>query len=256
MAYISDQEDEEKQNQDPSTAAAGGIFGSIPGGGTPAGPSAPTPAAATPSSGRFVNFSRFLNANRDAASNTADQALGDVDQQAGQAQQDLYKDSNAFKANLVNPPRVPRHFGPNQAAPAALYAQPSGPASLSETDPWNSIQAENQSVQNQGSMTTDPNGWAALLQSQGRGSGTSGGDRLNAALVNNVGADKAQHARDRYAQLSQTIQNLNDESSRLTGANTQAWQAAQQQAQQAQQQAQQQYREDADSRPWRVKNGR
>jgi hypothetical protein len=193
MAYISalDEEDDEGRQ----TAAPPPVAGA-PVAGAPVAPVAQQPAAS-----RFVNFSRYLNANRDAASRTAQSISGSIDQNGQSVQNDLAGAQTAFGTAVQS--------GSN---PVTGYT---GPTSLADNkDQWTGLQDRARGVQDSATATASSGGLGALLQDQNRGAYGAGNRRLDTALTGYAGADQFAQTRERYGKLSDALTQANDASSK------------------------------------------
>lgn len=183
MAYISQLEDED----DP--ALLGGPMARPQQAAAPGAP-APQAAAPTPAGSRFVNFSRFLNANRDTVERSADSIVGGLDSQATGIQ----NDANALKMGAAPP--LPGRPEMDLEAPKKFRVQP---------------RVAHRST----STVADTLGGrvGALQEAAGKAFATPARSRFGAALVGAAGADQFADARQRYGNLSgalRSVDALND----------------------------------------------
>lgn len=187
MAYISQQQQQEEEQR---RQAAGG------GGAGPDAPDATAAPQAQPS--RFVRFSQLLNANRDAASRTADHLVGGVDAQGAKLQNDL----TAAKTDFTNAlPAVPA-LKPYEES----FEAPQASGSLAGTPGWQALQDRAAQVQDSANLLSSQHGRQAALGEYGRGG------ELDAALAGGAGASKFRAARDRYGRLSDILKGADADS--------------------------------------------
>lgn len=221
MAYISALEDEEEKAPQPGPVVKSSALTAT----TPAGPVAQQQQPA-PTASRFVNFSRFLNANRDAAQNTAKQITGDISRQGDQVQNDTQKAQQQF-GSAVQAGTVkydPTTYGEavqNGRTPPDLQAlsqaKYSGPGALSDNADWQQLNDRARKVQDTANATASSGGIGAVLQERNRGAYSDGNRRLDSALTGYVGADQFAGARERYGKMSDALNAANTASEQTAG---------------------------------------
>jgi hypothetical protein len=191
MAYISAFDDEEEEKPAATAGAAPPVAGAAPG----------PVAQAAPAASRFVNFSRYLNANQGATNRTVQGITGSINQQGQAVQNDLAGAQSAFGTAVKT--------GSN---PATGYT---GPSSLADNaEQWTGLQDRARKVQDTAAATASPGGLGAVLQDQNRGAYGDGNRRLDTALTGYAGADQFAQARERYGKLSSALTQANDASTK------------------------------------------
>jgi hypothetical protein len=219
MAYISAQEDDRNrlQGQGSGRQQLGASSApTLPGTAPPAAgdPQQAQGAASMPApqtAGRFVNFSRFLNANRDAAQGAASNIVGDVKREGDAIQGQAQKASTAFEQNARSTikPYVQGHM------PSAGY---SGPASVADTSGWGDLQKRSQALQGTVNSFQTPGGLGAVIdQNAGTAQRNVGARDLDSALIGTAGADQFASARSRYSDLASKLKALDDGSKKTVG---------------------------------------
>jgi hypothetical protein len=182
MAYFPKPEDDEQES--PTTAGTSAI---APAAAPQAAPqAAPAPAAPT-GSGRFVNFARFLDANRGAAQQTAGRVAQGVERLGGEA-------------------RAARTQAQSE------FDQQPGAASLSGVAGYGAAQRTANAAQDAANATATGGGLGALMQRPGYGSGLR---RLDQALVGAEGAQRFSGLRDKYGGLARDLDSANAESAKV-----------------------------------------
>lgn len=208
---------------------------------TPAAPGAATPKpAAGPSnaSGQYVNFERYFNANKDAATATGNKLAGGIEKQGQGVQDELAKRQGAFgqsvsaglgaaataptKAPSESPgeprseptgrgrPSMPTTPAAAEAATPALPPQQpvqwAGPNSLHEGEGWNELVSQAGTTASQAANAATPGGLQGLLQQQQKGAAYSPGQsRFDAGLVGATSGDKFAALRERFGGLSKSL---------------------------------------------------
>lgn len=234
MAYTPYQDDDEDEFR--------------PAGAAPAAASAPGAAAvaapAQPQGGRFVGFSQYLNANRDAAQRTAGQVADGVEKQGQGAEGALRQAQGAFRqdvqrgapgysmpaapsARATAAPRAQLQAGTPSMRPQGLYSQPSleqqaqatysGPGSLAEGSGYEALVGQTEKAAAAARNTGTSAGLQAVMAEQGRAASTSGGRAFDAGLVGATGQGRFAQVRSRYSGLSQLLTDANKESETLAG---------------------------------------
>jgi hypothetical protein len=193
MAYIS-QLDEEEQKQ-PGVAATATA--------APGVPAVSAPAAA-PAHSRFVSFARYLNANRDAAQQSANRLSDNLGQAAQGVEQGLGTAKQSFDAATS--------AGPTGGYEQVADAKYTGPASLSAQAGWGDLQNQTQRGQERADLTGSGAGVGALLQEGQQGAYSEGARRTDQALVGAVGGDQFAQVRAKYGGLSKRLASENDAS--------------------------------------------
>lgn len=202
MAYISAFDDDEEGKPAALTGVAPLAAGSAPG----------PVAQQQPQQSRFVNFSRFLDANRGAAQATADKISGDINKQGQQVSSDLSNAQQQFGQAVQN--------GSNAATGYT------GPKALSDNAQWQQMQDNARKTQDAAAATASSGGIGALLQEQNRGAYSGGNRRLDSALTGHVGADDFAKARERYGKMSDALNSANAASVQTADAARSATDAA------------------------------
>lgn len=181
MAYISALDEEEDR---PAQAAA-------PGAGSA------TPAQAAAPASRFVEFGRYLAANRDAAQASANRVAQGIEDKGNAVQTGLAGAQQQFNAATSQP---------LQSATTEELANETytGPNSLADTSGWSGLQSQVADAQDAAQATQTPGGVGALTGGQ-----SEGGRRFNAALVGNVGAERFGQLRERFGRMADGLSAAN-----------------------------------------------
>lgn len=209
MAYIPAYDDDEKDQPQQATAPAAG-------GAAPTGPVAAQPQQQQPAASKFVNFSRYLNANRDSAQNTANQMTAKADQEGAAVKQGVQQATATFQqsANATQPVQYVAPVGRHEQMSLDDGAAQSygGPKALSDDAGWSDLQKRSAALQDRANIYGRSSGVGAGLQERAAGQYGSGARRLDQSLVGTVGADQFAGLRDRYGKLSAALTQANDAS--------------------------------------------
>lgn len=167
---------------------------------------------------RFVNFSRFLNANRDAAQQSAERVAGGIEGQANDLEPQIDAAQNTFnrgvqagtptlasawsgqKNGTTFEPAVGGYapMGRNDVR-ALTNAQYGGPASIADNKGWGTLTERAQRAGDSANATGTAGGLGALM---GRRTG------LDTALVGNTGADRFSGLRQRLGGISGRLREM------------------------------------------------
>lgn len=200
-----------------------------------------TPGSAGAGEGKYVNFERILNANRDAAEQAAGNVTGQVDAEG----QGAYNGINAAYTQFANDSAAgTQHFGTEnpsymsgatynglsygatsgpEVAPgynispedAKKYAQQtySGPSSLMDAQyGFSDLEKQAQTAQDDAGALKDRTGAGleTLLRKYNKGPISNGDVRTDAALMGYVGAPQFDAMADKWGGLEQHLTNVTD----------------------------------------------
>lgn len=157
----------------------------------------------------FVNFSRYLDANRGTAERGAQEVASGIAQEAGNVEQKAKNMRVGFERNALE--QVPE-FNPNATSAQMYNAVYRGPASVSEVPGWNDLVNRGQKAQERAAATSNPYGLQALLQQQRQGPYSQRASSFDAGLIGAVGAERFANVRDRYGKLSERLNAMNTQS--------------------------------------------
>ncbi len=200
----------------PATGPAhGGLAGTVVGGapGSAAG-ATPGPGGGPPGpdgSGRFVNFERVLNANRDNAQKMSDGLVNKVDAQASKAQ-DLVNGSVAdFQHEALY--QSPSYIGTTTYNNDTGYYDPDkvtydGPQKLADVAPAGMTGAYNTATASLNNLGT-PGGVQALIGQDVQGHYSQGMSNLDGALAGATGGKQFNDLATKYAGLGTAMTNAN-----------------------------------------------
>jgi hypothetical protein len=223
MAYYPDQEDDERAEE--NTLTMGSMASGAAGGAAKAGPTTPPPTAQTQGGfvgqapGRFVNFEKVFNANRDSA-NTMANTLGNRIEQQGQAAQsklqgaqlDFTDQLNASQEEFYGPPSANQSKSDLEQRANAKYK---GPSSIAAVKGFADVAKEADTAAKTANQASTTSGIQAF-QSEGNAGRTAGQSRFDAALTQQAG-------RDRFERLGQTFGGLSkDVNASLAGTHAAA----------------------------------
>lgn len=200
MAYISALTDDDERKPAPGAPGM-----------APIGEPAPV-AGAQPAASRFVGFGRYLAANRDAARGMVDRVAKGIEDKGAAVQQGLASAQQQMQQAAAPPTAYVDADQRAGDAPmahdadqwAALNAQYTGPNSLSGTDGWDATQSNALAAQDEANATQSEGGLGALTGGQ-----TSGGRRLNSALLGAAGAERFAGLRERFGKLTDGLSAAN-----------------------------------------------
>lgn len=208
MAYISAIDDEEDKQPVPGVVPP--VAGQA---------SAPGPVAQQqPQQSRFVNFSRYLDANRSGAQSTAQKISGDISKQGQQVGSDLSNAQQQFGQAVQSGSQAytaGRSMDDVRAGAAKGY---SGPNALADNADWTQQQERARRAQDSANATASTGGLGAVLQEQNRGAYSGGNRRLDTALTGHVGADQFADARAKYGSMSDALNKANEASAKTADA--------------------------------------
>lgn len=240
MAYLAfdDLSDDVKQKLGAGQTGGAAIFrapaeGQMQPAQTPATPAAPTtPGGAGAGGGKFVNFERLLNANRDVADRTAGEMAARVDKD-GQAATDATTFTlNTFKGDAdrnthtydagygdlpfngitygsaTNPDIevAPGAYIPRAKAEALSNVRYQGPSSLLDAQyGYGSLMSRAQGAQDDAQAVKDRGAGLQTLMRKQYGPSTDGGSRMSAALTGYAGAPQFDALAEKYSGLTKLV---------------------------------------------------
>lgn len=237
MPFLDDpfEKDEEKDNLQLAQGQAGQVA-PVTGGAPQTQSQSPAPAAnAGQTPGRYVNFERYFNANKDAATNTGNQVASGIEKQGQSVQDELTQRQDTFgkaiQTNLggaataptkvapespgkprsapVTPPRMPTTPAATAAAtpPAPAQAvQWRGPGALHEGSGWDALVSKAGTAASQAGTAATSSGLQALLQQQQKGTQyTPGQSRFDAGLVGASSGDKFAALKEKFGGLPKSL---------------------------------------------------
>lgn len=189
---------------------------------------------------RFVNFSRFLNANRDAAQQSAERVAGGIEGQANDLEPQIEASQKTFNAGVqAGTPKEVGMYG-NRPFDSALgmytpmarndvqslaSAQYGGPTSIAQNTGWGALTNRAQQAGDAANATGTAGGLGALM---GRHIG------LDTATVGAAGADRFAALRQRLGGISGRLRDMTTASEQAAAAAKQNVDAARGWAQNAQ----------------------
>lgn len=164
--------------------------------------------AYTPS---FVNFSRYLDANRNTAASQAQGLADSANQQGADVEGRLNSAVTDFNQNA----QVAQGLGPggNLVDPTgAIRRTYSGPSSLAEAQGtgYDTLLSDAQAAQDKAGDLGSEGGLRTTLQArQGSSPYTAGASRFDAGLISTAGQPALSDAASRYSNLAQRIRDSN-----------------------------------------------
>lgn len=154
--------------------------------------------------GQFVNFQRFMDANRGAGQQAAGAVANSISQQAVNAQKAVGNARDQFAKDALAGAGVSGTSGSGSARVAApAYTGPASSAADPNIDSAGLAQQTDAAAQAARASTTQP-GLQALFQQQYAGS-TPGGNALDAALGGAYGGTQFQALANKYGGLSSAL---------------------------------------------------
>lgn len=194
---------------DPSKAIQTGA-GGAPGvaGSAPAGPAGPAPTPQGQSSGAFVDFGRYLDANKDATSGIANQITGGLESEAQKAMGVTPTQPGHWQTDDIIAKKADYHTDAagrpvgsmNDLHTPSTYWAKDGPV-----DPSAANAARSKALGDINAATSQ-GGLQALTQKRAAGPYTQGQSAFDSQLIKGSGADKSIEAlRGKYAGLLQPI---------------------------------------------------
>lgn len=171
--------------------------------------------AYTPS---FVNFSRYLDANRGAASQAAQGLADDVTQQGAGLENQLNDQVNDFNAASAAGILAPTRRG-YMASNADAYTGPQSLSQYKSTD-YNNLLSSADSLGSKASDLGNEAGVRTALQAKAGPAYSTGASRFDGALVNAAGAPVLSATASKYGTLSQRVRDADTAAGQTAAANT------------------------------------